>query len=238
MGPGRSSSGLAGSGHRLAVSRLRSRPSNVIVPDVGSIAGRCSGERRLAATRLAHDGERLSRPYLERDVIDGLDHAARPAKHPPRDREVLHQVFDAQKRSILSDGRESRPDPVATPAGPRGHDATSSAATSFRPPNRRARSSSVQRGPDDRRRRAPALHRRLQERALGAATSITYRQRGLNAHPAGVARSDGGAPGIERILADPTFIAGSDDRRPQVYGCAGRTKMTRPTPAPRRDRRT
>ena len=72
---------------------VTSSPSNVIVPDVGSIEPQHEpADRRLAAARLADQPERLAALDLEGDVVDGLDLGDGPLQHAAAHREVLHQV--------------------------------------------------------------------------------------------------------------------------------------------------
>jgi hypothetical protein len=55
---------------------------------------------RLAAARLTDQAERLARPDLEADAVDGLDHLSAEEAGP--DGEVLVDVLDADQGDLLA----------------------------------------------------------------------------------------------------------------------------------------
>ena len=75
------------------LSRVMSEPSNVIVPDVGSIRRRMS---RPIVVLPQPDSptrpKRLAAPHLEVDTVDGVDLGHRAAQDAALDREELEQV--------------------------------------------------------------------------------------------------------------------------------------------------
>ena len=57
----------------------------------------CAPGGALAASRLAHETERLAAADLEADVVDRLDRADRALKHARPDREVDLEVVDVDQ---------------------------------------------------------------------------------------------------------------------------------------------
>jgi hypothetical protein len=58
-------------------------------------------DRRLPASRLADEAERLAAANVERDVVDGANVAHVPVEHDPRpDREVHLQVLDLDQVAV------------------------------------------------------------------------------------------------------------------------------------------
>src|SRR5579884_2172200 len=70
--------------------------------------------RRLAATRLADDPERLAAAHGQGDVLDRVHDALRPREHALLHREVLRQVHDLDERLLR--GRELRHGHAVTPS--------------------------------------------------------------------------------------------------------------------------
>ena len=127
-------------------------------------------ERRLAAARLAHEPERLARPHLEGDRVDGLHLRHVAADHAAAlDREVLRDLARLEQRLVA-------------------HDASSGWIVV----SRRARFSDTGR---KQRSRCPGA-----ARSSSAGRSVqapnTCGQRGANEQPEGRASSDGGRPGM------------------------------------------
>ena len=176
-----------------------------------------AGGRGLAATRLAHEAERLAAHDVERDAVDGLDGADLPAEEPGVDREVLVEVADLHQR-LAGSGEVG-----GGLAGGDAHTAFSSidVVPGFV-------------GLDALLELAPELAARLgREQAgdlvvgapcTGSSTgsvclcaSRTYGQRGWKEHPPGRLISDGGRPEIGTSSSPRGESSrGIDDSRPQV----------------------
>ena len=64
-----------------------------------------SAQRRLAATRLPDDPERLAAKNREIDAVHGLHLADGALQEAGLDREVLDEPFDAEKHVLVAAGR-------------------------------------------------------------------------------------------------------------------------------------
>src|SRR5262249_47817505 len=83
----------------VAVEREHVHPVEVHAPAVRLLEpDDAAPERRLAATGLADETERLAAVDVERDAVHGSDHLSAAAPHAAADREFLHDLLDAKKR--------------------------------------------------------------------------------------------------------------------------------------------